>query len=56
MRLRLRMTQRELGTVSGLDRTYISAVEQGKQNLTVGALLKIAQALRMPMGELLASR
>lgn len=56
MRLRLRMTQRELGNVSGLDRTYISAVEQGKQNLTVGALLKIAQALRMPMGELLASR
>ena len=53
-RKRLGMTQQQLGNVSGLDRTYISAVEHGKQNLSVGALLKIAQALEMPMGDLLA--
>ena len=48
------MTQRELGDACGLDRTYISAVERGKQNLSVGALHKIAQALDMPMSELVA--
>lgn len=53
VRRRLRMTQQELSNVSGLDRTYISAVERGKQNLTVGALLKIAQALEIPIDDLL---
>ena len=54
IRTRLRMTQQDLGEASGLNRTYISAVEQGRQNITVGALLKISHALEMPMGELLA--
>ena len=56
MRKRRGMTQQELGNASGLDRTYISAVERGKQNLTIGALLKIAQALETPMSDLLAIR
>lgn len=51
IRTRLGMTQQELGKASGLDRTYISAVEHGRQNLTVGALLKISQALEMPMDD-----
>ena len=51
IRTRLGMTQQELGRASGLDRTYISAVEHGRQNLTVGALLKISQALEMPMDD-----
>ena len=50
-----RMTQQALAEASGLDRTYISLVEHGKQNLTVGAVLKIAQALDMPFGDLVAS-
>ena len=54
VRTRLRMTQQRLAEASGLDRTYISAVEHGRQNLTVGALLKIAHALDMPMDDLLA--
>ena len=48
------MTQQELADVSGLDRTYISLVEHGRQNLTVGAVLKVAQALDVPIGDLLA--
>ena len=35
------MTQQELANTSGLDRTYISMVEHGKQNLTIGAVLRI---------------
>ncbi len=49
------MTQQALAEASGLDRTYISLVEHGRQNLTIGAVLKIAQALDMPIGELVAS-
>ena len=47
------MTQRELAEASGLDRTYISLVEHGRQNLSVGAVLRIAQALDVPIGDLL---
>ena len=54
VRVRAGMTQQELGDACGLDRTYISAVERGKQNLSVGALLKISQALETPMSELVA--
>ena len=50
-----RMTQQALADASGLDRTYISLVEHGKQNLTIGAALKIAHALDVPIGNLLAS-
>ena len=50
------MTQRELADASGLDRTYISLVEHGRQNLTIGAVLKIAHALDVPVGDLLTQR
>ena len=49
-----RMTQQQLADAAELDRTYISLVEHGKQNLSIGAVLKIANALEMPMGDLLA--
>ncbi len=49
------MTQQALAEVSGLDRTYISLVEHGKQNVTIGAVLKIANALDMPIGVLVAA-
>ena len=39
-----------------LDRTYISMVEHGKQNLTIGAVLRITDALDVPIGELIASQ
>ena len=48
------MTQQELANASGLDRTYISLVEHGKQNLSIGAVLKIANALDAPLSDLLA--
>lgn len=47
-----RMTQQALADASGLDRTYISLVEHGKQNLSIGAVLKIASALDVPIGDL----
>lgn len=47
-------SQQALADASGLDRTYISAVEHGKQNLTIGAMLKLADALDVELPELLA--
>jgi transcriptional regulator with XRE-family HTH domain len=46
-------SQQALAAEAGLDRTYISAVERGRQNLTVGALLSLAQALDTPIADLL---
>ena len=45
--------QQDLAESSGMDRTYISALENGRQNLTIGALVKIANALDVPTSSLL---
>ncbi|MFB6285149.1 MAG: cobalamin-dependent protein [Candidatus Bipolaricaulia bacterium] len=47
-------SQQALADASGLDRTYISAVEHGKQNLTIGAMLKLAQALDVDIPDLVS--
>ena len=49
-----KMTQQQLADASELDRTYISLVEHGRQNLSIGAVLKIANALEVPLSDLLA--
>ena len=46
--------QEQLAQASSLDRTYISAVENGKQNLTIGVVLKLAEALEVPLSQLLS--
>ena len=43
------MTQQDLANASELDRTYISALEQGKQNVTFGAVLRISKALNLEL-------
>ena len=47
------MSQQELATTSDLDRAYISAVEHGKQNISIGAISKLAKALELSIEELL---
>ena len=47
------LTQKQLADASGLDRTYISLVEHGKQNLTIAAILKIAKTLKTPIKDLI---
>jgi methanogenic corrinoid protein MtbC1/DNA-binding XRE family transcriptional regulator len=47
------LSQQELATMAELDRTYVSAVEHGKQNPTLGSLLRLAQALNLPITSLL---
>ncbi len=44
-------SQAQLAEAAGLDRTYLSGVEHGKQNLTLGAVKKIGDALNAPISE-----
>jgi transcriptional regulator with XRE-family HTH domain len=48
--------QQQLADSADLDRTYISAVEHGKQNLTLGAIVKLADGLGVELKQLLSQR
>ena len=48
-----KMSQQDLADGSGLDRAYISSVENGKQNVTIGAVFKLADALDIALEDLL---
>ena len=48
------MNQQQLADFANLDRTYISAVEHGKQNLTLGAVVRLADALGEDLPQLLS--
>lgn len=52
----LKMSQEKLAQCAGLDRAYISSVENGKQNVTIGALLKLADAMGIELAELIVGR
>ncbi|WP_083508439.1 helix-turn-helix domain-containing protein [Aedoeadaptatus coxii] len=45
-------SQEHFAKLSGLDRTYISDVEQGKRNISIESIEKIAKALNVTMSEL----
>jgi len=47
------MNQGELAERAGVDRAYISLVENGKQNLTMSALVKLADALSVPVASII---
>jgi transcriptional regulator with XRE-family HTH domain len=48
----LRISQDELARRSGLHRTYVSELERGARNPSVGSIQKIAQALEVPVARL----
>lgn len=49
-RQRLRLTQQELSTLSGIPRTYLAQIENGKSDPKASTLSKIANALRVAVG------
>jgi methanogenic corrinoid protein MtbC1/DNA-binding XRE family transcriptional regulator len=51
-RARKGWTQQQLAEAAALDRTYISGLEHGKQNPTLGALLRVSAALEVPLDRL----
>jgi len=52
-RKELRLSQKEVADRAELDRAYISSIEGGKQNVTLGVLLKLASVLELTVSELL---
>ena len=49
-------SQERLAEESGRHRTYISSVELGKRNCTIGVAADIATALRIPVSQLFVER
>lgn len=52
-RQKKRLSQEELCFKAELDRTYISGVERGVRNPTLGTMQKLAAALEVPLSALL---
>jgi transcriptional regulator with XRE-family HTH domain len=51
-----KLSQEELGFAANLDRTYISAVERRKRNITISVLARIAEALKVTPAALVSAR
>ena len=49
------LSQGDLAEKSHLDRAYISSLENGKQNVTVGAIYKISKALEIPFYKIIGA-
>jgi transcriptional regulator with XRE-family HTH domain len=45
------VSQESLADLAGLDRTYISDIENGKRNISIETIFKIATALKAPVTE-----
>lgn len=48
-----RLSQEALALLCGLDRTYIGSVERGERNISLVNIYIIANALKVPVRELL---
>ena len=46
------MSQEQLAALSGLDRSYISGIEQGKRNASLEVIAKLAKVLEINIKEL----
>lgn len=49
-----KLSQEELADMAGIDRSYMSNIERGMQNLGFMAAVQIAAALNMSLAELVA--
>lgn len=54
-RLALGWSQEELADRTGVHRTYLSGLERAARNPSLDVLERIAAALQVPLGELVAS-
>ncbi|MBI3481359.1 MAG: helix-turn-helix transcriptional regulator [Nitrosomonadales bacterium] len=53
IRLDKKLTQEKVAEGAGLHTNYISSVERGERNISIGNIERIAYALGVPMTELL---
>ena len=53
IRLKKRMSQGDICRAIEMDRSYMSAIESGKKNVTIAVVEKLARALDVSVDELL---
>lgn len=53
-RLERGISQEDLAHLSGIDRSYMSSIERGMQNVGVLIVVSVAKALNMTMTELMS--
>jgi transcriptional regulator with XRE-family HTH domain len=53
-RVRVGVSQEELADMAGVDRTYVSGIERGVRNPTIGIVARLASELGTTASELLA--
>ena len=53
IRLRHKMSQGDICRALDMDRSYMSAIENGKKNITISQLERLAQALGVSVDKLL---
>jgi transcriptional regulator with XRE-family HTH domain len=49
------ISQEKLAEIANLHRTYVSSVERGKRNISLENIDRLAQALGVPMADLMPS-
>lgn len=49
LRVAAKITQAELANRIGVDRAYVSGLEQGQRNVTILSLWRVAEALDVPI-------
>ncbi len=54
IRLEKRLTQEKVAEAAGLHPNYVSSVERGERNISIGNIERIALALGVTMSELVA--
>lgn len=55
LRIERRWSQEVLGELSGLHRSYIGSVERAERNISLNNIEKIANALNVPLHDLLCT-
>ena len=53
IRFRRKMSQGDICRAIDMDRSYMSAIESGKKNVTIAVVEKLARALNVSVNELL---
>ena len=56
IRLRRKMSQGDICRAIDMDRSYMSAIESGKKNITIAMVEKLARALGVSADELLKKK
>lgn len=52
LRLKLGLSQEKFALMAGLDRTYLAGIENGKRNITLKVMDKLAKAFNISLSEL----